>query len=69
VVRRAVGCLRYDTEQERLILNELYRHLRLYTNFFQPTMKLIGKTRAAARLQRDKTRLKLPTGESLHRLT
>ena len=36
VVRRAVGNLRYDSEEELKSLNELYRHLRLYTNFFQP---------------------------------
>ena len=50
VVRRAVGYLRYDTEEERLILNELYGYLRLYTNFFQPTMKLIEKTRIGSKV-------------------
>lgn len=50
VVRRAVGYLRYDTEQELLTLNELYRHLRLYTNFFQPTMKLLEKTRIGSKV-------------------
>ncbi len=50
VVRRAVGYLRYDTEEELLTLNELYRYLRLYTNFFQPTMKLIEKTRIGSKV-------------------
>ena len=50
VVRRAVGYLRYDTEEELQTLNELYRHLRLYTNFFQPTMKLIQKTRSGSKV-------------------
>ena len=50
VVRRAVGYLRYDTEAELLTLNELYPHLRLYTNFFQPTMKLIDKTRYGSKV-------------------
>lgn len=50
VVRRAVGYLRYDTEEELRIINELYRHLRLYTNFFQPSMKLIEKTRVGSRV-------------------
>jgi transposase InsO family protein len=40
VVRRAVGYLRYDTEEELEVLNKLYDYLRLYTNFFQPVMKL-----------------------------
>jgi hypothetical protein len=50
VVRRAVGYLRYDTEEELLTLKELYRHLRLYTNFFQPTMKLIKKIRTGSKV-------------------
>ena len=50
VVRRAVGYLRYDTEEELITLNELYRHLRLYTNFFQPTMKLVEKTRIGSKV-------------------
>lgn len=50
VVRRAVGYLRYDTEEELLTINELYRYLRLYTNFFQPTMKLIHKTRYGSKV-------------------
>jgi hypothetical protein len=50
IVRRAVGYLRYDTEEELSTLNELYRRLRLYTNFFQPTMKLIEKTRIGSKV-------------------
>lgn len=52
IVRRAVGYLRYDTEQELRTLNELYRYLRLYTNFFQPTMKLIEKTRIGSKVSK-----------------
>jgi hypothetical protein len=50
VVRRAVGYFRYDTEEELKVVNELYHYLRLYTNFFQPTMKLIEKTRIGSRV-------------------
>ena len=50
IVRRAVGYARYDTEKELDILNRIYRHLRLYTNFFQPTMKLIEKTRHGSKV-------------------
>jgi len=50
VVRRAVGYLRYDTDGELAMLNELYWHLRLYTNYFQPVMKLIEKTRTGSRV-------------------
>jgi hypothetical protein len=50
VVRRAAGYCRHDTEEERNTLNELYGHLRLYTNFFQPVMKLIEKTRIGSKV-------------------
>jgi len=50
VVRRAVGYSRYDTEEERNTLNELNSHLRLYTNFFQPVMKLIEKIRIGSKV-------------------
>lgn len=60
VVRRAVGYLRYDTEEELRVLNELYRHLRLYTNFFQPTMKLIEKTRIGSKVTKKYDKAKTP---------
>lgn len=50
VVRRAVGYLRYDTEEELKVLNELYRSLRLHTNFFLPSMKLLQKTRVGSKV-------------------
>lgn len=50
MVRRAVGYARYDTDQQLELLNELYRHLRLYTNFFMPSMKLISKQRDGSRV-------------------
>lgn len=52
VVRRAVGYLRYDTAEELESLNELYRYLRLYVNFFQPVMKLKEKTRIGSRVKK-----------------
>ncbi len=52
VVRYAVGYARYDTEPELAVLAELYRHLGLLTNFFQPQSKLISKTRTGAKISR-----------------
>ena len=52
VVRRTVGYLRYDSAKELELLERLYRRLRLYTNFFQPQMKLVQKTRAGAKVSR-----------------
>ncbi len=48
VIRQQVGYARYDTPQELEVLRELYTHLRLYVNFFQPQMKLLSKTRRGA---------------------
>jgi hypothetical protein len=50
VIRRHVGYMRHDTEEELKTLNELYGHLRLYVNFFQPVMKLKEKTKAGSRV-------------------
>jgi hypothetical protein len=50
VVRRAVGYSRFDTTEEQALLNELYPYLRLYTNFFQPSVKLIKKTRVGSKV-------------------
>jgi hypothetical protein len=52
VVRQQVGYLRYDTPAELEVLGELYRHLRLYVNFFQPQMRLVEKVRNGAKLTR-----------------
>lgn len=60
VVRRAVGYWRYDTEEELLVLNELYDRLRLYTNFFQPVMKLTEKRRVGSRVQKRYDQAKTP---------
>jgi hypothetical protein len=60
VVRRNVGYLRYETPQELESLNELYRQLRLYTNFFQPVMKLRSKERDGARVRKKYDKAQTP---------
>ena len=52
VVRRHVGYLRLQTEQEVELLNQLYDRLRLLINFFYPSQKLVSKTRQGARVRR-----------------
>lgn len=52
VVRQQVGYLRYDTPAELEALRELYRHLRVYVNFFQPQMRLVSKTRRGAKVSK-----------------
>ena len=60
VVRRAVGYMRYDTEQQLEVLNELYGYLRPYTNYFQPLMKLIEKIRVGSRVRKKYDKPKTP---------
>jgi len=50
VVRRAVGYQRCDTDEQLRLLAQLYEPLDLYTNFFQPSMKLKSKERHGARV-------------------
>ena len=52
VVRKTVGYMRHDTREELTLLNELYSHLRLHTNFFQPVMKLKSKQREGSKVKK-----------------
>jgi transposase InsO family protein len=60
VVRRAVGYRRYDTPEELETLNGLYGPLRLFTNYFQPSMKLIDKTRTGSKVRKKYDQAKTP---------
>jgi IS30 family transposase len=50
IVRRAVGYGRHHTPEEQAVLNDLYKELRLFTNFFQPSMKLLKKIREGSKV-------------------
>jgi hypothetical protein len=52
VVRRLIGYDRYTSRAAYQCLDRLYYLVRLYLNFFQPTMKLIGKTRHGAKVHK-----------------
>ena len=52
VVRRLVGYDRYASKAAYQSLGRIYDCVRLYLNFFQPTMKLLSKTRHGARVQK-----------------
>jgi hypothetical protein len=43
VVRRIVGYHRYEGVEAAATLAELYRSVRLFVNFFQPSFKLLEK--------------------------
>jgi hypothetical protein len=50
VVRHAVEYDRFETEQELALLRSIYEVLRLYVNFFQPVLKLVGKDRVYGKI-------------------
>ncbi len=52
VVRQFVGYDRFSGEHAYRQLTELYRALRLYVNFFQPSMKLAAKQRDGSHVTR-----------------
>ena len=52
VVRRLLGYDRYASKVAYQCLDRLYSTVRLYVNFFQPTMKLRDKTRNGAKVHK-----------------
>ena len=60
VVRRETGYGRYDTEAERELIAVIYSDLRLYVNFFLPSVKLIAKERSGAKVRRRYDRPQTP---------
>lgn len=60
IVRQFVGYDRFDGERAYHQLTELYRALRLYVNFFQPSMKLLSKRREGSKVHRKYDRAQTP---------
>ena len=50
VVRRETGYGRYDTEAERELIAAIYADLRLYVNYFLPSVKLRAKQRVGPKV-------------------
>ena len=50
VVRHLIDYDRFETQDDLGLLNAIYEDLRLYVNFFQPVLKLIGKEQIDGRL-------------------
>ena len=50
VVRRLVGYDRFEGRLAWISMGKLYRYLRNYINFFQPSMKLASKSRQGAKV-------------------
>lgn len=52
-VRQVLGYQRFDTEEVTNLMNDLYRGpLRLYINFFQPSVKCIEKKRVGSKIKK-----------------
>lgn len=49
-VRELVGYLRYDTPAELALLNEIWEHDRIFTNYLLPQQKLVSKQRHGAKV-------------------
>ncbi len=60
VVRRTVGYDRYEGLEACGLLAALYDVLRLYVNFFQPSVKLVKKTRNGSKVHRLYDKAKTP---------
>ncbi len=60
IVRRLIGYDRYEGVDAYNALSELYAVLRLYVNFFQPSLKLISKKRDGAKVTKRYDKAKTP---------
>jgi len=60
VVRKAVGYDRFESQEMLDQLRSLYEDMHLFVNFFQPVMKLVGKTVVDHKTHRIHDRAKTP---------
>jgi hypothetical protein len=60
IVRQLIGYDRYEGDAAYRQLTELYRAVRLFVNFFQPSMKLVAKRRDGSRESRTYDKAQTP---------
>ena len=60
IVRRIIGYDRFEGRAAWEALSELYRVLRVYVNFFQPSLKLLSKKRSGAKVSKKYDTAKTP---------
>jgi hypothetical protein len=60
IVRRIIGYDRFEGREAWEALSELYRVLRVYVNFFQPSLKLLSKQRNGAKVSKKYDTAKTP---------
>jgi hypothetical protein len=67
VVRHTVGYDRWETQEELVLLESIYDDLRLYINFFQPSLKLIAQERIDKKTRKRYDTAKTPYQRVLER--
>lgn len=60
IVRQLVGYERYESASACEALQALYEVVRLYTNFFQPSLKLVSKERVGSKVKKTYDQAKTP---------
>jgi hypothetical protein len=60
IVRRMIGYDRYEGARAYTALAAVYEKLRLYVNFFQPSMKLVSKVRDGAKVRKKYDKAQTP---------
>ena len=60
IVRQFVGYDRFEGIEPYQLLDELYQSLRLYINFFQPSLKLIEKKRRGSKVSKKYDKAQTP---------
>jgi hypothetical protein len=60
VVRRTIGYRRYESPEALALFTAIYDDLRLYTNFFQPTLKLLVKKRQGSKVYKKHDKAQTP---------
>lgn len=60
VVRRNIGYLRYESPEALALFEDIYADLHFYTNFFQPSLKLLFKKRHGAKVYKKHDQAQTP---------
>ena len=65
VVRRTIGYRRYESPEALTLFQAIYTDLHLYTNFFQPTLKLLAKKRRGSKVYKKYDKAQTPHQRAL----
>jgi len=65
VVRKNLGYLRYDTQQQLVLIQQILPLIEVYQNVFQPSMRLKDKHRDGAKVHKSYAKAKTPLQQLL----